>query len=661
MDYQSRYTGEEIDERLGLAETAYQLPGSGIPKEELSEEVRESLDKADRSYQMPEGGIPKEDMSDGVKESLEKADTAYQLPETGIPAEQMAQPVQEALAKAESAYQKPGSGIPSSDLDEQTQQAIAKAEISASQEEVNAIREVIPEAATPENQLADKDFVNGKAEEIKTGRWPSMTAGAAENILSYLRDDTFMMKRLPVGVASGSAFLQGLKGNSAVWNQPVQNGNFADGTTGWECSRGSISVTDGILSAVKGATAGNLIVTHRNVFAVNTNHKYYATVYIRPLVIGMNMGFARLYGVLSDSIYCEAYAWNKVSAIFSYDYNNDDSFGIIVGNLSQGDTLEVKDIQLIDLTLMFGSGNEPSTVADFEAWMAKNIGDFDYLPYNAGEILCVKMTGVKSIGTGVEHTYSLPVQNIYGKLNGEGNYVQVFPGGMRQADYAGTVKDAVSLKDAEANVKCGNVNLGTLTGWAYISDNGCVHTIVAGMSNGSTVTAPSNILCSAYETKYQIGLYSPLSDKTIQKRALNTVAVIMIKDSAHTTAPTSQDNWVDGMYIVFELATPLHYTDCVIAESAEAANNGQGVSLKELAIAVEEGGSLQVLPQNAEGANPTTMAPVMTLQYPVKPSIGFIGEDSQINMLEALKAAGRIAGYTRVWNPATGQYDYTFS
>lgn len=46
MDYDGRYTGPQIDKRLDLAGTAYQLPEGGIPKADLDSEVQASLEKA---------------------------------------------------------------------------------------------------------------------------------------------------------------------------------------------------------------------------------------------------------------------------------------------------------------------------------------------------------------------------------------------------------------------------------------------------------------------------------------------------------------------------------------------------------------------------------------------------------------------------------------
>lgn len=44
-----------------------------------------------------------------------------------------------------------------------------------------------------------------------------------------------------------------------------------------------------------------------------------------------------------------------------------------------------------DVTLMFGAGNEPTTVEEFERWFIDNIGSLDnYYPYNEGKEIEVK-------------------------------------------------------------------------------------------------------------------------------------------------------------------------------------------------------------------------------------------------------------------------------
>lgn len=66
--------------RSGAAKgaTAYQKPGTGIPKTDMAADVQTTLGKADSAYQKPTGGIPKGDLSQAVQTALDKAGTALQ-------------------------------------------------------------------------------------------------------------------------------------------------------------------------------------------------------------------------------------------------------------------------------------------------------------------------------------------------------------------------------------------------------------------------------------------------------------------------------------------------------------------------------------------------------------------------------------------------------
>ena len=187
MDYQSIYSGQEIDERLRLAGKAYQKPQEGIPASDLVEGVRQSLEKADNAFIKPEGGIPSTDLSQAVQESLGKADSAYQKPQSGIPSSDLASGVQSSLQKADSSYQKPvggipktdlasgvqtslnkadssyqkpASGIPKTDLAAGVQSSLNKADSALQAADLTPIEELIPEQASASNKLADKAFVN---------------------------------------------------------------------------------------------------------------------------------------------------------------------------------------------------------------------------------------------------------------------------------------------------------------------------------------------------------------------------------------------------------------------------------------------------------------------------------------------------------------------
>ena len=70
------------------------------------------------------------------------------------------QTIREGATAGATAYQKPAGGIPSTDMTQAVQTSLQKADSAAPQSEVEGIEEKIPAAASAQNQLADKNFVN---------------------------------------------------------------------------------------------------------------------------------------------------------------------------------------------------------------------------------------------------------------------------------------------------------------------------------------------------------------------------------------------------------------------------------------------------------------------------------------------------------------------
>ena len=66
-------------------------------------------------------------------------------------------------------------------------------------------------------------------------------------------------------------------------------------------------------------------------------------------------------------------------------------FRFYATKVGEATKLTWENVNVIDLTLMFGAGNEPTSVAQFEQWFTDNIGSLDnYYPYNEGEEIKVK-------------------------------------------------------------------------------------------------------------------------------------------------------------------------------------------------------------------------------------------------------------------------------
>jgi len=84
----------------------------------------------------------------------------------------------------------------------------------------------------------------------KNGYYSTLTAGAAERlIVSGDVDSQFFSRKTGgiVDVALGEALIKKIRGNSQVYNQLIENGDFANGSSGWSVDYGgTITVTDGV-------------------------------------------------------------------------------------------------------------------------------------------------------------------------------------------------------------------------------------------------------------------------------------------------------------------------------------------------------------------------------------------------------------------------------
>lgn len=177
---------------------------------------------------------------------------------------------------------------------------------------------------------------------------------------------------------------------------------------------------------------------------------------------------------------------------------------------------------LFDLTRMFGAGNEPSTIEEFEALFPD-----DYYPYNAGSLISVDLDGIEIDGV----TQEIPTATYF--LNG-----------MRSA---GSVYD--ELTSEKAVTRIGSVDLGTLN-WSY--NNGIFTATYVGIKRMETSNVANNVLCVDYQSVSDI---RNAPDKSIAANvAVHGINIIIIKDSSYTDAATFKSA-MNGVMLYYELAT----------------------------------------------------------------------------------------------------------
>lgn len=183
-------------------------------------------------------------------------------------------------------------------------------------------------------------------------------------------------------IGDGTGALRSIHGKSIVWNQlvdmstargnagtitPVEGGYYVEPSSAW----GGIAFDSLTTLAVVGHKYLMLI----NVLNENNDSIVLASSQITPypnVTIPANSK-----GVFGTIVTCEAV--------------NDNVFA--VANRNTNDPFTIYGVSFIDLTQMFGAGNEPSTAAEFEALYSKS-----HYPHNEGEIVNLKATKLLTNG-----------------------------------------------------------------------------------------------------------------------------------------------------------------------------------------------------------------------------------------------------------------------
>ena len=193
-------------------------------------------------------------------------------------------------------------------------------------------------------------------------------------------------------------------------------------------------------------------------------------------------------------------------------------------------------LQLFDLTAMFGSGNEPNTVEEFE-----KIFPADYYPYNAGEVV---RAGVTEIAVG-DTAYPIP------------EAIKALPG---YGWSAGTARNYVDYENKKY-VQCVNsVDLGTLTwtaGGGISSQTVFIASSrkICGQKLSYNSAIASNILCSKYLAKSQNEVWSDAAPVGIATNA-TIDGYVYVNDTAYTDAAAFKQA-MQGVILYYELATPI--------------------------------------------------------------------------------------------------------
>lgn len=191
------------------------------------------------------------------------------------------------------------------------------------------------------------------------GTYPDMTVGG---LMGDGPTDQvpYNFRRSGGGVKVGNREIDAVTGGSLVWNQLVQNGNFADESLWGQSGTQSFTVNGNVGTFTVNAQNGSLL---HNI-SIIVGHKYFVTADVK-LTTATTSVRLNTYTLTSPydstSVNTEANTgWQTLSMLISPSMNYTYVLRIIDARSSGWDAINVRNVMFIDLTAMFGS-----TIADY--------------------------------------------------------------------------------------------------------------------------------------------------------------------------------------------------------------------------------------------------------------------------------------------------------
>ncbi len=238
------------------------------------------------------------------------------------------------------------------------------------------------------------------------GYYSRMIVGGAESLIGDVPQTATYTFRRTGGGAIGEpvARLTEIQGNTGVVNQLVKNGNFADGTTDWYSRQsGGLSVSNGIASFIKKIDASTnafsasvqIVATHKIFYRIKYKSANQPT--FRFANVANITGDTQALVTLPSS---SEWTTSSAIAIADADYSYFGTTGRFTDVAIDGTIAEFESIEFIDLTLIYGAGYEPATVAEFEQRIWRDYGKTldEYIAYTQGKLINCKALALESVG-----------------------------------------------------------------------------------------------------------------------------------------------------------------------------------------------------------------------------------------------------------------------
>lgn len=228
-----------------------------------------------------------------------------------------------------------------------------------------------------------------------------------------LREDQEFFERITPSTIAGKATINKIIGNTLVYNQLLDDPQGTS-TSYWRSNNNaytSVSVQSGgiLITALQDTNGvGAFEISRKR----TPNHKYFCKADVYPSNnMSVNLtAFAVGYGTTHT---LEAQKWKTIyNEIVELAGSSASGYFGLFCYMSQGQTLLFKNCMLIDLTLMFGAGNEPSADEFYNMWCNVNYYDTNI----HGSLLSFNGTGLKTIGKNIfnPNITDVPLSNCTG-------------------------------------------------------------------------------------------------------------------------------------------------------------------------------------------------------------------------------------------------------
>ena len=229
----------------------------------------------------------------------------------------------------------------------------------------------------------DEAIGQSKSDVRADGNYPNMSVGFSANLIGRgesIASEIGFRASGGKSIEDGSARITELQGNAVVWNNLVKwrgAGNEAKGIT--------LSYNNGLLY-VSGTPTESVVA-------------FYSALYDDASITNL-FTKGHYYAICGKSSHANVTIYGDVSTsgnnVVVRKTGDSMRLSIRVENLTVGESIkESFPILIVDLTKMFGSGNEPTTIDEFYNRMPQgiNVG-----AYTEGQLISSNVDGIKSVG-----------------------------------------------------------------------------------------------------------------------------------------------------------------------------------------------------------------------------------------------------------------------